>query len=605
MKILLRTLLATALAVTTIQAQSAPAKSRTRAHVETLASDKLEGRMAASPGERLAAEYIAAELRRVGAKSLPGLKEMFHPFEFTAGTKDTGSTLMVTTRGQGSPQLFITTRHLQALSFSDSAEVSGPIVFAGYGLVVPDSQNFGYDSYATLDVKDKVVLVLRYFPEDADQKTRAILARYADLRYKAMAARQRGAKAMLVVTGPRSPNAGETIPMTFDTALAGSGIVAASLSGHAAQALLSSTGKSLEAVQKELDSANPHVAGFAVPDVTVTIKAAVQRETQTGRNVVAYLPATSPTTGVERPWVALGAHYDHLGRGGHGNSLAAKEEAGRIHYGADDNASGTAAVLEIAQTLSKQPRRRHVLLAFWSAEEIGLIGSTAFVNKPPIPVEQLAAYLNFDMVGRMADNKLTVQATGTSPVWARIIEQANVAAGFDLVLQPDPYQPTDVATFNQAGVPSLSFFTSTHTDYHRPGDTADKINYEDLDRVVDFAASIVKRLADAPDPPQFTKVEQQTNTAGRAGVRVFTGTIPDYATNVKGLLLGGVIGGGPAEQAGLQKGDVIIEIAGQSITNIYDYTYALELLKVGEPVKIVYMRGTERRETTMTPGARK
>jgi membrane-associated protease RseP (regulator of RpoE activity) len=205
----------------------------------------------------------------------------------------------------------------------------------------------------------------------------------------------------------------------------------------------------------------------------------------------------------------------------------------------------------------------------------------------------------------MIDNKLTVQATGTSPVWNRAIEQANVAAGFDLVLQPDPYQPTDVATFNGASIPSLSFFTNTHPDYHRPGDTADKVNYEDLDRIVDFATAIVRRLADTPEAPQFTKVEQQSETGSRAGVRVFTGTIPDYATNVKGLLLGGVIGGGPAEQAGLQKGDVIVEIAGQSIANIYDYTYALEILKVGEPVKIVYMRGTERRETTLTPGARK
>jgi Zn-dependent M28 family amino/carboxypeptidase len=480
------------------------------------------------------------------------------------------------------------------------------VVFAGYGLVVPESQNFGYDSYVGLDVKDKVVLVLRYFPEDADLATRAILARYSDLRYKAMAARQRGARAMLVMAGPRSPNAGATIPMTFDTALAGSGIVAASISGDAGRAIFAGApDKNLEATQKSMDSGNPHASGFAIPNVTVSIKAAVERQTQTGRNVVAYLPATSPTAGVDKPWIALGAHYDHLGRGTHGNSLAGKEDAGRIHYGADDNASGTAAVIAVAETLSKQPRRRNIVVGLWSAEEIGLIGSNAFVNKPPVPVDQIAAYLNFDMVGRMVDNKLTVQATGSSPVWNRIIEQANVTAGFDLVLQPDPYQPTDVASFNGVNVPSLSFFTSTHTDYHRPGDTADKINYEDLDRIVGFAAAIVKRIGDTPEAPQFTKVQQQTDTAGRAGVRVFTGTIPDYATNVKGLLLGGVIGGGPAEAAGLQKGDVIIEIAGQSIANIYDYTYALELLKVGAPVKIVYMRGTERRETTLTPGARK
>ncbi|HUE85983.1 MAG TPA: M20/M25/M40 family metallo-hydrolase [Vicinamibacterales bacterium] len=604
LRTLLRTLLVVALAGGALQAQTAT-QSRTREHVQTLASEKFEGRMAGSPGEKLAADYVARELTRLGGQPLPGQTDLFHTFQFTAGTKDAGSNILVTLPGED-PRVFITTAHVQALSFSDTAEASGEVVFAGYGLVVPDSQNFGYDSYAGLDVKDKVVLVLRYFPEDADQKTRAILARYSDLRYKAMAARQRGARALLVVTGPRSPNAGATVPMTFDTALAGSGIVAASISGDAARAIFAGApDRNLEDVQKSMDTGNPHASGFAIPRVTVTVKAAVERETQNGRNVVAYLPATGPTTGVERPWVALGAHYDHLGRGSSGNSLAAKDEAGQIHYGADDNASGTAAVLAIAESLSKEPRRRHILLGFWSAEEIGLIGSTAFVNQPPVPIDQLAAYFNFDMVGRMVDNKLTVQATGTSPVWNRLIEQANVTAGFDLVLQPDPYQPTDVATFNGAGVPSLSFFTSTHTDYHRPGDTADKINYEDLDRIADFAAAIVKRLGDAPEAPQFTKVDQQTDTAGRAGIRVFTGTIPDYATNVKGLLLGGVIGGGPAERAGLQKGDVIVEIAGQTITNIYDYTYALELLKVGEPVKIVYMRGTERRETTLTPGARK
>lgn len=583
----------------------AAAQTRTKAHVQTLASPKLEGRLAGSPGERMAADYITRELARIGARPLPGQKDYFQPFEFTAGSKDAGSALTVTKTG-GTPRAFKATAEVQALSFSDSAEVTGEVVFAGYGVVVPESQNFGYDSYAGLDVKDKVVLVLRYFPEDADTRTRVILARYSDLRYKAMAARQRGAKAMLVVTGPRSPNAGETVPMTFDTALAGSGIVAASISGAAADEIFAATGKALVDVQKELDSGNPHVAGFAIPGVTVTVRAAVARETRTARNIVGYLPATSPTTGVDKPWVALGAHYDHLGRGSAGNSLARKEEIGQVHHGADDNASGTAAVLAAGEMLSKAPRRRNVILAFWSGEEIGLLGSAAYVKSPPVPVDELAAYLNFDMVGRMVDNKLTVQATGTSPIWPRIIEQANVAAGFDLVLQPDPYQPTDVASFNTAGVPCLTFFTSTHVDYHRPSDTADKINYEDLDRVVEFAVAILKRVGDTPEAPQFTKVEQQAETgAGRAGVRVFTGTIPDYATNVKGLLLGGVIGGGPAEKAGLQKGDVIVEINGQTIANIYDYTYALETLKIGEPVKVVYMRGNERRETTLTPAARK
>jgi hypothetical protein len=584
----------------------------TRAHVAALAGDAPEGRLTGTKGEQLAADYLVAQLKRIGARPLPGQSDYRMPFDFTAGASDGGSEVSIQQAGaadRGRPAGAGTSgRTVSALSFSDDGTVTAPIVFAGYGIVVPESQNFGYDSYATLDVKDKIVLVLRYFPEDAEPKTKGILARYSDLRYKAMAARQRGARALLVVTGPTSPNAGELIPMSFDTALAGSGIVAASIRGEIGDAIFATLGdrdKTLAATQKALDSANPHVAGFDIPNVTVTVTTKVTREKKTGRNVAAYLPATTAPGSLAKPWIALGAHYDHLGHGENGNSLADKAESGRTHYGADDNASGSAAVLAAGEALAKEPRRRNVILEFWSGEELGLIGSTAYVNKPPVPIDQLAAYFNFDMVGRMQDNKLTVQAAGSSEAWGRLIEQANVGAGFDLLVQADPYQPTDVSNFYQAGVPSLNFFTGTHTDYHRPSDTADKINYEDLDRIASFATAIARRVGGADEAPVYAKVQQETQGGARAGVRVFTGTIPDYSTEVKGLLLSGVIDGGPAAQAGLQKGDVIVEIAGQTIANIYDYTYALEVLKIGEPTKVVYMRGAERRETTMTPAARK
>jgi Zn-dependent M28 family amino/carboxypeptidase len=562
-----------------------------RRYVTTLASERFGGRLTGTGGELLAREFIVSELKRIGAKPLPGQRDFALPFEFTAGSRDGGTSL--STPGTA-----------RALSFSETGDVTGAVVFAGYGIVVPESQGFGYDSYATIDVRDKVVVVLRYFPEDADQKTRAILARYSDLRYKAMAARQHGAKAVLVVTGPRSPNAGELVPMTFDTALAGSGIVAASIDRDAGNAIFAASGKSLNDVQQSLDSGNPHVAGFEIP-TTVTVQAKIERERHTAYNIAGYLPATGRPA-ADKPWIAIGAHYDHLGRGENGSSLASKEEAGRVHGGADDNASGDAAVLAVGSTLAKQPRQRNILLAFWSGEELGLLGSAAFAAAPPLPILDVAAYLNFDMVGRMQDNRLSVQASGTSKVWDKMIEQANVKAGFNLSVQPDPFQPTDVATFNTAGVPSLNFFTGAHGDYHKPTDTADKIDYDDLDRIVDFAAAIARRLEDTPAAPVFAKVEPQTQGGvTRAGVRVYTGTVPDYASDAKGLLLGGVVGGGPAEAAGLQKGDVIIEIAGQTIANIYDYTYALDVLKIGQPATVVFMRGGQRMETTLTPSARK
>jgi hypothetical protein len=581
------------------------ATSPTRTHVQTLASEKFGGREAGSDGERLAADYISTQLQRAGVRPLPGRKDLFVPFEFVAGTRNGNSSISINGVAQPANQV-------RALSFSDDGDVKGEVVFAGYGIVVPETQNFGYDSFAGLDVKDKIVVVLDQFPLDADQQTRAILNRYAGNRFKAMAARQHGARAMLIVTGPRSPGAGELLPMSFDTAIAGSGIPAASITGAVAAQIFKNT-RPLEELQREFDTGNPHAAGLKIDGVTVALRTSVIREKRTARNVVGYLPATVAVTSTEKPWVALGAHYDHLGRGTNGNSMASGKEVGLPHVGADDNASGTAAVLAIADALGKQPaRRRHVLFALWSAEEVGLIGSNAFVTAggatPPAVTPapgDLAAYLNFDMVGRMQDNKLVVQATGTSPVWASTLERANVAAGFDLTVQADPYQPTDVQVFNGASVPSLSFTTGAHADYHKPSDTADKINYEDLERIADFATAITRRIMETEMAPQFTRVEQSAQTVSRTGTRIFTGTIPDYATEVKGLLLGGVVGGGPAEKAGLQKGDVIVEISGQTIANIYDYTFALELLKVDVPVKVVYMRGNEKRETQLTPTVRK
>ncbi len=585
------------------QAVATDAPVATRPHVAHLASSALEGRATGSSGADAAASYLASQLEAIGAEPLPGRTDFLQPFEYTSGMTDGGTTIALTRNGEleqwNSPEA------VQALSFSDSTEVTAPVVFAGYGLTVPDTQGFSYDSYATLDVKDKIVVVLRYFPEDADDTARAALARYSGLRYKALMARDRGAKALIVVTGPRSPNAGTTVPLAFDTANAGSGIAAASVSQTVAARLFAGRDQSLEQVQASLDSGNPHVAGFAIDGVSVRLTTRVERQTQTTHNVVGVLPATARLA-TPRPYVVIGAHYDHLGRGNQGSSLARREDADQPHLGADDNASGVAAVLEAARSLARGQRPRSVLVAFWSGEEMGLLGSSAFVATPPVALDQVSAYVNLDMVGRMRDNALTVQAVGSSPAWRGLLEQANVTAGFDLRLQDDPYLPTDSASFNQADLPTLSLFTGGHEDYHRPSDTADKINYDDLDRVAAFAADVVRRISRLGEPPAFTRVTPRTQpSGGRDTVRVFTGTIPEYATEVTGLLLSGVVAGGPAEAAGLAKGDIIIEFGGRAIANIYDYTYALDTVKADVPITVVYLRDGERRETTLTPRGRR
>ena len=574
-----------------------PATLDTRVLVEALASDDLEGRLTGTDGSRKAADYIVAQLEAIGATPLPGSDDFRLPFQFTAGVSDGGSRLAVDGRvtWDGS--------EVQALSFSENGLVSGELVFAGYGLSVPETDGFSYDSYATLDVEDKVVLVLRYFPEDTEGELRGMLSRYSADRYKAMAARQRGAVGLIVVTGPRSPNAGELVPMTFDTALSGSNIQAASVTGRVGAELVALTGQTLEDVQASLDTGNPHVTGFDIPDARVTLETIVIREERTGHNVVALLPATDRST-VDKPYVLLGGHYDHLGRGTGGNSLAREDESGEIHNGADDNASGVAAILSAGARLAQVERERGVILAFWSGEELGLLGSADFVNSSPVSTDQIAAYLNFDMVGRLTDNKLTVQAVGTSPTWKPLVEELNTLLAFDLQFITDPYLPTDVMSFNQVEVPSLGFFTGSHEDYHRPTDDADTVNYEGLERIADLGAAVAERLSTESDPPEFVRVEQSAQQGSQTVMRIFTGTIPDYAQEADGLLLSGVVGGGPAEAAGLQRGDVIVELSGQSIANIYDYTYALDLLRVGQPVSVVFMRDGERLETELTPQAR-
>lgn len=605
----------------------------TRAIVEYLADDELEGRLTGSPGIRMAADYLIERLEAVGAEPLPGVGGFRQAFAYTAGVTDTGTSLRIegtdgsrmtvssnensgatppaaptpppppsTGAGVVSPPVPPGAPSVRALSFSDTGRAEGQLVFAGYGLSVPETDDFGYDSYATLDVTDKIVVVLRYFPEDTEGELRSTLARYAGLRFKALAARERGAAGLIVVTGPRSPNAGALVPLTFDTAVSDSGIVAATVDGELGAAIIESAGESIEAVQASLDTANPHVTGFDLP-LEGVIDVKLERREATGYNVIGYLPPTAAEA-LDEPYVLLGAHYDHLGRGRGGDSLARGDEAGQIHNGADDNASGVAVVLSVGAAVAAAERGRGVILAFWSGEELGLLGSADFVAQAPVPMDRVSAYLNFDMVGRLEDDPLNLQAVGSSSIWTDLAEELNKAVGLDLTFVSDPYLPTDVGSLNAAEVPSLNFFTGSHEDYHRPTDDADTLDYEGLDRIVDLATAVTSNLANRPDAPDFIRVERVQQRGGGATMRIFTGTIPDYTQEVEGLSLSGVIGGGPAEAAGLQGGDVIVGLAGQAVTNIYDYMYALDLLKVGEPSEVVFMRDGERMTTALIPRVR-
>ena len=481
-------------------------------HVTFLASDDLEGRRTGSEGIRKAADYIRQHLAKSGLQPIGSGKDSFdHTFEFTGGVELVKQENRMILRGHTSEdQAFELGKDFRPLAFSANGVVEGEVVFAGYGLTKPGELGVGYNSYGDLDVKDRIVMVLRYVPEDISVDRRQELNRYAGLRYKALIARNNGAKALLVVTGPNSPNPGALAKLSFDSSMAGAGIPVISISGEVGNSLVQFYGKSLKQLQSSLDKENPHaVHKLSLPGIVLSIKTSLKRIRQKDSNLVALLPPVGPaTTNTPTEYVMLGAHYDHLGRGETGG-FGVKDEEGMVHNGADDNASGVATLLEMASSLAKRREarpeefQRGVIFAFWSGEELGLIGSARYAAKPTVNLSNVVAYLNFDMVGRLRDNKLTLQGVGSSSSWKKLIERRNVLAGFDLSLQQDPYLPTDTTSFYPKGIPVLAWFTGSHKEYHRPGDDTDTLNFEGLERITKFAGNMVRDLAGGGDRPDY------------------------------------------------------------------------------------------------------
>jgi Tol biopolymer transport system component len=580
--------------------------------VSYLASDGLEGRLAGSHGAELAADYIASQMKRIGLQPVGTNTGFFQSYQFNSGARVMTNANHLMISSSNSPEVdFQVEKDFRPLAFTANSEVEGEVVFVGYGLSVPGKTTEAYDSYAGTDVSNKLALVLRYVPEQVEPKRRAELNRYAGLRYKALLAREHGAKGVLFVAGPNSPNTGELLSLSSDSTIGGSDIAVVSVSSNVVSALLAGSGKDLQDLQSALDTENPHAErGFVLTNVHVRLVTGVEHIRKTDRNVLGLLPPGNSPAGAAGPEVLmLGAHYDHLGHGETG-AMNRKGEEGLIHPGADDNASGVGTVLELADALADERAKnpaafpRGIIFATWSGEEIGVIGSTWFAEHPALPWTNVVAYLNFDMVGRLHDNKLTLQGIGSSAAWTKIIEKRNVAAGFNLTLQDDPYLPTDTTAIYPKGVPVLAFFTGGHDDYHRPTDKPETLNYEGIRRVAQFARGIIAELEQGLRPT-YAQVAGGASGGGRENLRAYLGTIPDYASEVQGVKLSGVRAGGPADKAGLKGGDIIVEFGGTRVANIYDYTYALDAVKIGQPVTVIVVRNGERVSVSVTPEARK
>jgi len=534
------------------------------AHVRFLADDRLEGRAVGTEGERCAADYLASQFRALGLEAAGSQGSFFQTFAIRSGAElGAQNRLVVSARAYALGTEWV------PLGFSASASLDRQLIYGGHLLSSPGSPA---DEFARMDISDRLVVV-----EWGDPDAPHGMSIRGDPHFKATVAAGRGAAGILILAP-----LGMDLPGLDDETRARLPIPAAMVSGEAAalvrEALISGGSARLDT------------------DVRVT--------TADARNVLALLPGANPTLSDE--YVIVGAHYDHLGFGGEG-SLAPDETT--IHNGADDNASGTAAVLEIARTLATGPRPdRSVLFMGFTGEERGLWGSAFFVAEPTVPLEDVVAMLNLDMVGRVTDDAITVFGFGTAAEWNEIVDDANAAMAEPLRVAkaPDGFGPSDHSSFYGEGIPVLHFFSNTHEDYHRPSDDWEKVNIDGLERVADLTARVARRLAGGgADAVALTPIQQErpsptAQSSTTSGYGPYLGTIPDMTPRDFGLRLTGVREGSPAAIAGLRAGDVVVEFDGNPVADIYAYTYALQAKQVGDTVTIVVERDGERITVTAT-----
>jgi hypothetical protein len=559
------------------------AMERMKKDVTFLASPECEGRGATTQGLKKAGDYVAAEFKKIGLK--PGFQgSYFQPYAIAGAV---GSLELAGPQGQ---KLKLKQGdHFIPLGYDQKGEVDAPLVFAGYGVVCSDPP---YDDYAGLDVKGKVVVALRDTPRSAPTGRTREMNEASSFTAKLAAAKRRGAAGMLFVNDADTAADGDH-PADYSFASVtrgGSHIPAATLRRHFVDQMLPPNLK-LGAIEKSIDH-DMKPRSMALPGWTARLAVERKNDAIPLRNVVGVLDGEGP---LADETVVVGAHYDHLGYGGPSSNAPSKKRA--IHHGADDNGSGTTAMLELARRFAAQkPRqgRRLVFVAF-SGEELGLFGSAHYCKEPAYPLARTAAMYNLDMVGRLSKDKETgldrvlTEGHGTAKEFEGLIDAGAKKYGFALKKQASGFGPSDHASFCSKKVPVLFVWTGVHADYHKPSDTADKINLEGMRRVVDMSEEIIARLTQM-DRPTFLEVKGAPMGRPSSGPRL--GIRPGYS-DAEGVEVEGVSSGGAAEKAGVKDGDRIVEIAGKPVKNINEYMQAMALQKKGATIEIVVVRGKE------------
>lgn len=573
-----------------------PAQGRLLEDIKYLASDELEGRGIGTAGLNKAAQYIRREFQAAGLDVTRVHGDAFQTFTMTARAKLGSPNSLQFTSPDGQTVELKQDVDFRPCSFGGSGKIDGELAFGGYAI---DSSENNYHDFKGGDFKGKAVIIMRRVPRQADPhgvfSRNGDISRDGDLRAKLNNATAAGASALLVVNDPFSvrKNAkdhGEKDPlMTFGYGGNGKngGIPVVQVTDAACDRVLkAATGKTLAELEEAIDTdLKPHTAilkGWKAEGVTTVSRVPVEV-----KNVIGVLEGEGPHADET---VVVGAHYDHLGRGGFGSG-SLFETSHEIHNGADDNASGTTALIEVARHFGHQAKklpRRLVFIAF-TGEEEGLIGSAHYVKEPVFPLATTVAMVNLDMVGRLREDKLTVYGVATADHWKDLVERATAAQHLHLIPKPEGFGPSDHSSFYGKKIPVLFFFTGTHSDYHRPTDDWQKINIPGMDRIVDVVEDVVTTITEAPQRPAYIEVKGQ-GMVSRGGGRPYFGSIPDFGSEAVGYSISDVAPGGPAARAGLKGGDRIVKLGDRKISGLDDFDLALRKFTAGDEIPVVVIR---------------
>jgi hypothetical protein len=558
-------------------------------YVKFLASENMRGRATGSPELEKAADFIADKFRALGLKPLHG-DSYYQDFPVSTAARLGAHNSFAYTQDHHKQTLALQ-QDFVPLNLSTKGKVSGQVVFCGYGITAPE---YNYDDYSGVDVKGKIVLVLRHEPQEFDEKSvfeGKVLTAHSYISAKATNAKIHGAAAVLVVNDiaahPDEKDELDSFGHTEGPMDAGIEIV--QIKAQDASKWLAPTGNSLAQIEAGIDK-DLKPESFALPEsLKLSLDVDVEREVKTVHNVGGYLPGDTDE------YVIIGAHYDHLGLGG--QFSLAPSMTGTVHPGADDNASGTAGVLELAHWFTQGPRhKRGILFLTFAGEELGLLGSAYYADHPELPLNKAVAMINMDMIGRLRNNKVYVGGTGSGSTLTPLVKEIASHRDMDAdISEKAGYGSSDHTSFTVKQVPVLFFFSGLHADYHKPSDTWDKIDAPAAVKLLDLVDAVATRLADDPGRPQFVRVvEQQPHGqvagSGKSGYGPDFGSIPDFTEIPNGVRFADVRPGSPADKAGLKAGDILTQFDGKPIQNLYDFTYALRAKKPGDVVLVKVIR---------------